>query len=461
MKAPRVMIAAVSSQSGKTLLTCALLQAMVDCKKEVAAFKCGPDYIDPMFHQKVIGVPSKNLDTYFTGESLTRKLFLEDAEGKDISVIEGVMGLYDGLGGIKEEASSYHLAKVTKTPIILVVNAHGMGRSVIPLISGFLQYDKAQLIRGIILNYTTKMFYETLKPELEAQIPVPVLGYVPKQKDIRLESRHLGLQLPDEVADLKDQVKKAADRLKTTVSLEAVLALASQAEDLEPGIGTDTGKVRYSLKEQHLRIGVAGDEAFCFYYEDNLRLLQRLGAELVSFSPLRDSKLPEQLHGILLGGGYPELYARELSENSGMKVSIKAAIEDGMPSLAECGGFMYLHETLEDMEGRTYPMAGVVTGNCYYTGKLVRFGYVRITEEAEAFLKNSTGIRGHEFHYYDSTNNGASCTAQKPVSGKEWQCIHATENYWWGFPHLYYYSNPGYVSHFIERAQEYAQRTGT
>ncbi|WP_313134622.1 cobyrinate a,c-diamide synthase [Anaerocolumna sp.] len=451
MKVPRIMIAAVSSGSGKTFLTCSLLQALVDLEKKVAAFKCGPDYIDPMFHQKVIGVPSKNLDTYFTGENVTKYLLLEGAKEKNISIIEGAMGLYDGLGGIKEEASSYHLAKVTKTPIILVIDGHGMGRSVIPLISGFLQYDRSQLICGVILNNITGMFYETLKPELEAQIPVPVLGYFPKQKDIHLESRHLGLQMPHEIADLKKQVKKSADIIKTTVSIDKIMALALQAVDLE------AEEVLITPEEKNIRIGVARDEAFCFYYEDNLKLLQKFGAELIYFSPLRDSKLPDHVHGILLGGGYPELYAKELSENNQMKASVKEAIDNGMPSIAECGGFMYLHETMEDMEERAYSMVGAVRGRCHYTGKLVRFGYINIMEGKGNFLSKNTGIRGHEFHYYDSTVNGTSCIAQKPVSGKEWQCIHAAKSHWWGFPHLYYYSNPGYVKYYLERALEYGK----
>ncbi len=451
MKAPRVMIAAVSSRSGKTLLTCSLLQALADSGKKTAAFKCGPDYIDPMFHQKVIGVASKNLDTYFTDGDTTRSLFLEGAGGKDISVIEGVMGLYDGLGGIWEEASSYHLARVTDTPVILVIDAHGMGRSVIPLISGFLQYDTERLIKGVILNRVSAMFYNTLRREVEAQIPVPVIGYFPKQNEICLKSRHLGLWMPDEVAGLKEQVKRAADVIKDTVSMDSLIKIASRASDLE------AGKIRVAPRGKDIRIGVARDEAFCFYYEDNLRLLQSLGAELVFFSPLRDPGLPGKLQGILLGGGYPELYAGDLSGNKRMRESIREAVDKGMPSIAECGGYMYLHETMRDMDGKIFPMAGAVKGSCYYTGKLVRFGYINITEEREAFLKKGTGIRGHEFHYYDSTENGTSCIAKKPVSGKEWRCVHAAENHWWGFPHLYYYSNPEYAGYFIERAGKYAQ----
>ncbi|MBW7571288.1 cobyrinate a,c-diamide synthase [Caproiciproducens faecalis] len=452
MKAPRIMIAAVSSGSGKTLITCSLLQALQDSGKKTAAFKCGPDFIDPMFHRKVLGVPSRNLDCFFTDENTTKFLFLEDASGKDISVIEGVMGLYDGLGGIREEASSYHLAKVTKTPVILTVDAHGMGRSVIPLIAGFLQYDTAHLIQGVILNRTGKMFYDLIKPEIETQTGIPVLGYFPVQTEIKLESRHLGLQMPEEIQGLRGQLKKTAEAFQAAVDLEKLLAIASRAEELE------AVAVPVPVEVPGVRIGIAMDEAFCFYYEDNLRLLKKAGAELIPFSPLRDKKLPEQLHGLILGGGYPELYAEQLEQNVGMRQSVKEAVKH-MPSIAECGGFLYLHEAMENQEGKSFSMAGAVKGNCRYTGKLVRFGYIGIHTEAETFLPKGTEIRGHEFHYFDSTDNGDSCLARKPVSGREWSCVHAGKNHWWGFPHLYYYSNPDYVTRFLGRARKYAQKS--
>ncbi len=488
MKAPRIMIAAPGSGSGKTLLTCVLLQVLKNRKKSVAAFKCGPDFIDPMFHQKVIGVPSKNLDTFLSDEDTARYLFLEDAKGKDISVIEGVMGLYDGLAGMKEDASSYHLARVTKTPVILVIDAHGMGRSIIPLIAGFLQYDRAHLIKGVILNNITGMFYEVIKTEIEGELPVTVLGYFPKQKEIQLESRHLGLKLPGEVNGLKEEIEKLAAVMTTTVDINKVLDIALGADELTcsdvlPGeeLFTETElsagkepvfeKELFSEKKQlsakpiipssdkKLRIGVARDEAFCFYYEDNLRLLKKYNAELVFFSPLRDEELPEDIHGCILGGGYPELYAKDLSENQKMRESIKAAISKGMPSIAECGGFMYLHETLVDMEGEAYPMVGAVKGSCLYTGKLVRFGYIELTGKSESYLGIEGKIKGHEFHYFDSTDNGASCVAEKPITERSWQCVHADTNHWWGFPHLYYYSNIEYVSNFLERAGEYEEST--
>ncbi len=451
MKAPRIMIAAVGSGSGKTLLTCSLLQALLDSGKKAAAFKCGPDFIDPMFHRKVLGVPSKNLDSFFTDENTTKFLFLEDAEGKDLSVIEGVMGLYDGLGGITEEASSYHLAKVTKTPVILVVDARGMGRSVIPLIAGFLQYDTAQLIQGVILNRTGKMFYDAIKPEIEAETGIQVLGYFPVQTEIRLESRHLGLRLPEEIQGLREQLKKSAEVFRTAVDLEKLVAIASRAGELE------AAPVPVPAKAYGVRIGVAMDEAFCFYYEDNLRLLQKAGAELVPFSPLHEEKLPAHLHGLILGGGYPELYAEGLSRNEGMRQSVKRAIESGMPTIAECGGFLYLHETMENQEGQVFPMVGAVKGSCRYTGKLVRFGYIGVRAETQTFLPKGTEIRGHEFHYFDSTDNGNDCLARKPVSGRQWRCVHAGKSHWWGFPHLYYYANPAYAYRFLGRAESYAQ----
>ena len=215
------------------------------------------------------------------------------------------------------------------------------------------------------------------------------------------------------------------------------------------------------------RIAVAMDEAFCFYYRDNLNMLEYCGAEIVPFSPLHDGALPEEISGLLLGGGYPELYAKELAANESMKASVREALKKGMPSLAECGGFMYLHESLTTQDGETFSLVGAVPGTCSYKGKLVRFGYVEITEREDAaeegacgFLLPGQSIRAHEFHYFDSTANGESCVAVKPVTGRSWHCIHGTEHNFWGFPHLYYPSEPAFVRHFLEQVRDYARRTG-
>ena len=335
MKLDRVMIAAPKSGSGKTTITCAILQTLKDMGKQVVSYKCGPDYIDPMFHQRVIGIPSKNLDTFFTGENDTRKLLLKNRTGEEIAVIEGVMGLYDGLGGVREEGSSYHLAKVTKTPIILVVDAKGMGRSVIPLIAGFLAYDTEHLIRGVILNRMSKSYYEIIKPLIEAELQIRVLGYLAERQQLQIQSRHLGLHLPGEIKEIQRQLEVAAEELQKSVSIETIIQIAASAETIEiEKITETTEKITSTELITKPLIAVARDEAFCFYYEDNLLLLKEYGADIAYFSPLHDKELPEGSSGLLLGGGYPELYAKELEENTAMRKEIKAAVEIGMPVVA-------------------------------------------------------------------------------------------------------------------------------
>ncbi len=456
MHIPRIMIAAPGSGSGKTMITCALLQILSDMKKKAMAFKCGPDYIDPMYHNKIWGIPSKNLDTYFTGEKLTRALFLEDAKDRDISVIEGVMGLFDGLSGIKEDASSYHLAKTLKVPVILVINARGMGRSVLPLIAGFLSYDTAHLVQGVILNRISKGFYEMLKPEIESNLPVRVLGFVPNTEEIKLESRYLGLKLPGEIEDFKDRIQKVAKLIRTTVDIPLLLKITKSAADITYESIEEVITDNPLWERKKIPIGIAMDEAFCFYYEDNLRLLEKMGAEIVPFSPLHDNKLPAGIQGMILGGGYPELHGEGLSSNIAMRSKIADAIKKGMPTIAECGGFMYLHEEMETESAR-FPMVGVIKGKCLHSGKLVRFGYIEIQEKVNTFMSANERIKGHEFHYYDSTDNGQDCIAKKPVSDRSFSCVHKTKDRWWGFPHLYYYSNPNYVRYFIERASDYGR----
>ena len=456
MKLDRVMIAAPKSGSGKTTITCAILQTLKDMGKQVVSYKCGPDYIDPMFHQRVIGIPSKNLDTFFGGENDTRKLLLKNRTGEEIAVIEGVMGLYDGLGGVREEGSSYHLAKVTKTPIILVVDAKGMGRSVIPLIAGFLAYDTEHLIRGVILNRMSKSYYEIIKPLIEAELQIRVLGYLAERQQLQIQSRHLGLHLPGEIKEIQRQLEVAAEELQKSVSIETIIQIAASAETIEiEKITETTEKITSTELITKPLIAVARDEAFCFYYEDNLLLLKEYGADIAYFSPLHDKELPEGSSGLLLGGGYPELYAKELEENTAMRKEIKAAVESGMPVVAECGGFLYLHTAIRDRDGHPYQMAGVLPAACQDTKKLVRFGYIELEEKESNFLEVGTRIKGHEFHYFDSEKNGEDCIAIKPVTGRTYPCVIEKENVWMGFPHLYYPSNPSFADHFVKKAEQY------
>ncbi len=451
-KGARIMIAAPQSGSGKTLITCALLQALKEKNYHLESFKCGPDYIDPMFHKTVLGISSRNLDPFFTEDSITRMLLSKGQDSRDLAVIEGVMGLYDGLGGIREEASSYALAKATNTPILLTVNARGMGRSLLALLSGFLQYDTAHLIKGVILNQTPSSFASVLAKEIEETFHIPVVASFPVRDDVRIESRHLGLVMPYELEDIQSRLKIASQVLCENANIEQILEIAKSAPKLEYDVKRD---IKQKLTEKTIRIGVARDEAFCFYYEDNLDLLKSLGAKLIFFSPLHDDTLPKDLDGILFGGGYPELYLKELEENESMRNSVKSAIENKMPSLAECGGFMYLHDTIFDSEKKPYKMAGVIHAGCMKKERLVRFGYLTLNSKTDSFLKKGETIRGHEFHYYDSEDNGECAIAKKPVGTKSWECVHAGSDHWWGFAHLSYYSNPKFAEKFAEACRSY------
>ena len=451
-KGARIMIAAPQSGSGKTLITCALLQALKEKNYYLESFKCGPDYIDPMFHKTVLGISSRNLDPFFTEDSITRMLLAKGQDSRDLAVIEGVMGLYDGLGGIREEASSYALAKATNTPILLTVNARGMGRSLLALLSGFLQYDTAHLIKGVILNQTPSSFASVLAKEIEETFHIPVVASFPVRDDVRIESRHLGLVMPYELEDIQSRLKIASQVLCENANIEQILEIAKSAPKLEYDVKRD---IKQKLTEKTIRIGVARDEAFCFYYEDNLDLLKSLGAKLIFFSPLHDDTLPKDLDGILFGGGYPELYLKELEENESMRNSVKSAIENKMPSLAECGGFMYLHDTIFDSEKKPYKMAGVIHACCMKKERLVRFGYLTLNSKTDSFLKKGETIRGHEFHYYDSEDNGECAIAKKPVGTRSWECVHAGSDHWWGFAHLSYYSNPKFAEKFAEACRSY------
>ena len=456
MKVPRILLAAGASGSGKTLITCGLLQALVNRGMKTASFKCGPDYIDPMFHSRVIGAKSRNLDTFFTGTETTKYLLCENAADCEISVMEGVMGFYDGVAGTTTKASAYDLASVTDTPVILIVNSRGMSVSLAAYVKGFMEYRKDSHIQGVIFNQMSPMLYPRMKELLENELDIKVLGYVPKVEDCVIESRHLGLVLPDEIPELKENLQKLADVLEKTLDIDAIIRLAQDA----PEITAKEPETDFCLKHP-LRIGVADDEAFCFFYEDNFRLLRKMGAELVRFSPISDTELPNDLDGLLLYGGYPELNGKGLEKNISMRDEIKKAITGGMPCMAECGGFMYLHEEMEAMDENFYHMAGVIPGRAYRTPRLNRFGYVRLTQNQPVLGQNELGeIPAHEFHYFDSENCGVTFHAQKPESTRGWECIHGTETMLAGFPHLYYYGNPKVAEAFLKECMKYHSRRG-
>ena len=456
MKIPRILLAAGSSESGKTLITCGLLEALVERGLKTASFKCGPDYIDPMFHSRVIGTKSRNLDTFFTGSEVTKYLLTRNARDCEIAVMEGVMGFYDGVAGTTTTASAYDLAKVTDTPVILIVNSRGMSVSLAAYVKGFLEYKKDSHIKGVIFNQMSPMLYPRMKKLLEEELGVAVLGYVPKVEDCVIESRHLGLVLPDEIPELKDRLHKLAGVLEETLDIDRILELAGEAPDLLDAKPESVTDFRLSAP---VRIGVAEDEAFCFFYADNFRLLGEMGAEIVPFSPMEDKQLPDDLDGLLLYGGYPELNGKKLEQNTTMKDMIREKLKAGMPCMAECGGFMYLHEEMEGMDGNFYQMAGVIPGKAYRTPKLSRFGYVTLTQKKPALGMEDFGeIPAHEFHYFDSENCGGDFHAAKPESKRGWDCIHGTDTMLAGFPHLYYYGNPEVPKAFLKKCLAYKKQ---
>ena len=466
---PRILLAAPSSGSGKTVLTTGLLALMKRRGHHPVSFKCGPDYIDPMFHRYVLDVPGCNLDSFFLDPEQVRSLLAEKMQQADIGIIEGVMGYYDGIAGNTTGASTYEIADITKTPVILVLDGKKSSLSLAALLKGFLTYKKDSHIVGVILNRTSPVMLERLRPLLE-ELGVRCLGAVPVCEEAKLESRHLGLTIPQEQKELREKIEAFADRLAECLDLDEIERIAAQAPGLsldsyqnesEPFVsldGSDSPDASVlpdgsmlpdasilqdlsSTTEYHHRMGIAQDEAFCFYYQENLDFLRGLGWELIPFSPLHDAKLPDRLDGILLGGGYPEVYAKQLSENSSMCLEIRQAAAGGMKILAECGGFLYLHDRLEGTDGIFYPMVGVIHGDGFRTKRLSRFGYITL---------KPSGIRGHEFHYWDSTNPGSDQKAEKPGTSRGWDCMQISETMIAGFPHLYYRSAPDWIRSFLE-----------
>jgi len=443
MNSPRLLFAAPSSGSGKTTVVCGLLRALKNRGKAVRAFKCGPDFIDPLFHETVVGVPSGTLDLFFTPADQLRQLFCRHAAGAEISLVEGVMGYYDGLGAATDRASSYAVAKALDAPVILVADSRGQSLSALAILEGFLRFRPDSRIRGVIFNRMSESVYTALKPQVEA-LGVRPLGYVPKVPELMIESRHLGLVTPGEIEDLGQKLDALAALLEKTVDMDGLLALAGSA----PALDAPPAPPIPSMPRT--KIAVARDEAFCFLYRDNLDLLGDCGAELLFFSPLRDAALPEGAQGLILPGGYPELYAQALSENEPMRRSVREAVQRGLPCLAECGGFLYLHRELEDMAGRQWPMVGVLDARAYRTNRLGRFGYITLTPKGDtAFLPAGESIRGHEFHYFESESCGDALRAQKPAGSRAWDCCHSRGNLLMGFPHLYYPSNPQMIERFL------------
>ena len=429
------LLAAPRSGSGKTTMTCALLMALKRRGCAPCAFKSGPDYIDPMFHRAVLGVESRSLDLFFSAPETVRTLYARGAAGHGAAGGEGAMGFYDGLGGVSDRASAWHLADTLGLPVLLVVEPKGQSLTLAAELKGLVNFRTPSHIAGILLNNCTARTHALLAPMLEKETGLPVLGFLPKLPEAVIGSRHLGLYTAAEVENLQQKLALLADAAEEHIDWPRLLALCEKEPPALP--------VQPETPPARVRIAVAQDEAFCFTYAETLEAFRDAGAEVVFFSPLRDTALPENIGGLYLPGGYPELHARELSENTSLLREIKQKIESGLPTAAECGGFLYLGQSLTDAEGQSWPMTGVLPGEAKDAGRLVRFGYAALSADSDSLLfRAGESFPIHEFHHWDSTANGTALAAKKPVGGAAWRCGFVNEHFYAGFPHLYWAGTP-------------------
>ena len=441
----QLVLAAPRSGSGKTTAACALLAAMAARGLNPCAFKSGPDYIDPMFHRAVLGVESHNLDLFFSHPDTVRRLYAQHAAGHGAAVLEGAMGYYDGLGGVTDTASVWHLADTLDLPALLVVRPKGDSLTLAAELRGLTAFRTPHHIAGILLNDCKESLYKMLRPMLEKETGLLVVGYLPPLPEAAIESRHLGLKTAAEIEDLQRKIQILSAAAQDSIDWPQLQALFDRPAPTP---------VPQPAALPCVRIAVARDAAFCFTYAETLEALQQNGAQLCFFSPLADAQLPQGIGGLYLPGGYPELYAAQLAANAPMRAAVKAAVESGLPTVAECGGFLYLGQSLQDADGTPHPMAGVLPGQGFKVGRLVRFGYATLTAHADSMLfAAGETCPVHEFHHWDSTENGTAFTAAK-ATGRQWACGFANEHLYAGFPHLYWAGTP-LPQRFVRAAERY------
>ncbi len=437
------IIAGTNSGCGKTTVTIGLMALLKFLNKKVAPFKTGPDYIDPLFHGKVLGVPSYNLDSYMLSESAIKYLYHKHSQHMDISIVEGVMGMYDGMGNTAV-GSTFELSQLLNLPVLLVVNCKGLYQSVVAIIKGFLSLKPKSNIKGVILNQVaSENNYLLLKKLIEKECPVSCVGYVISNKDFALESRHLGLVQAEEVDGFTKKVEILKESLKNTIDIKGLLELSRNIP--EPDFACQLPDMDLS----DLKIGVAYDKAFRFYYQDNLELLESLGASLYYFSPLNSSALPPDCNCLYIGGGYPEVFAKELAENKALMIQIRQAVEKGLPVYGECGGLMYLTQYIIDSSGHEHPMCGVFNTRVQMTQRLQRFGYALAEYEG-------VSVRCHEFHRSklvsgdEQANYTYSINLNKPDKQQSWHCGLKLNNCLAAYAHVHFYANLNFFNKIVE-----------
>lgn len=448
----RIVIAGTGSGAGKTTITVGLMAALKKQGFVVQGFKCGPDYIDPTYHTAVTGRVSRNLDSWMMQHDVVREIFVRGSEGADISVIEGVAGLFDGKNPLTNEGSTAEISNITNSPILLVVNCASMGRSAAAIVKGFQCFSEGVHIAGVIANRVgSEKHYHLIKEAVEQECGIPVIGYLIREEEIEIPERHLGLVPSLERGDLQPLFDRLADLLMKTVDMQKLLQL-STAEPVQ------VNKSLFAEKStgKNVRIAVAKDAAFHFYYPENLELLEAYGAEIVFFSPLRGEKVPDNVQGLYIGGGFPEEFADELSSHKEVTESIRRAILAGLPTLAECGGFMYLTEEIETTDGYSFPMVGLIPGKIKMQKRLAALGYRKVGGTEENFLFGpGDWAKGHEFHYSTFSPKGEYAYAYRITEpDKRLGEGYVRRNLIAGYTHLHFASNPEMVRRWIEKCNE-------
>ena len=439
---PRLLVAAAGSGSGKTTVTLGLMKCLIKRGFGVQGYKCGPDYIDPMYHTRLTNRPSINIDPFFHKGKM-QHLVKKYEYGADFAILEGVMGFYDGIGSTIL-GSTYEVAQETQTPVILVVSVKGIANTVIPMIQGILNY-RPNTILGVILNQCSAGFYHQIVSKIEEECKISVVGYLPENQNIRLHSRHLGLAMADEIKQWDAYLDTLTSQMEKSIDFSKLMEIAGTAKP---------------CKEQEIhardcypvKIAVAKDEAFCFYYEDNLQILKELGAELTFFSPIHDEQLPEGSCGIYIGGGYPELYARQLEDNKKIRKSIKDWCKQGKPMIAECGGYMYLGTSIKDQEGNEYEMCQAFSHKTEMGKRLnPHFGYVTVSsKDSGSLLKRP--VLAHEFHYSVEIGDDFNCIVEKNEK-RRWKSGYVSENQYCAYPHLPFRGNESFLIRFLEQTR--------
>ncbi len=463
MRYPRLVIAGVQSGVGKTTLSLGLMKAFCNRGLIVQPFKVGPDYIDPGLHFQACGRKSHNLDNWMGTEEVVRSVFCKNAVNADISIIEGVMGLFDGVKNGRIKGSTADVAMLFKAPVVLVVDVQGMAQSCVALVKGFMDYEPQLNIAALVLNNAGDYHQTVLKKHLEEELGIQVLGCLSRRDEIKMPARHLGLLPAEENHELRNAIDHMAGLVEQHLNLDALINLAQQAEDLDIGKAVSAQSKPNRDGAIKIRIGVAQDAAFSFYYQDSLDYLEELGAQIVYFSPLNDRSLPA-VDGIYLGGGFPEMFLPQLTANGSMLKSIREAHQLSLPFYAECGGLLYLSDTITDFEGRTWPGAGIVPVQASMSKSLKGLGYVEARAKSDSNLANKDDVlRGHEFHYSQVTGLAVDHAAYylSGGKGKEGRLDgYVQNNLLASYVHLHLRSNPSAAANFMNACYRAKALTG-